>query len=239
MANILPRCLVDSLLVCLMVAPLHAGDWPQWGGTPHRNMASEEKRLPSRFDPGKKRRTYLGYEPDTGKNIRWIARLGSENYSSPTIAGGRVYIGTNDEDIDDPRFEATRGGVLLCLDEQTGKLRWRLVVPRLEIDRTKVSEDFDDMNLGICSTAMVDGNRVYLVSNRCEVLCLDVDGLQDGNDEELAPEDGKRGEEVGEAADHGDGKEHIRVEDVGMLAVAEGDGAGFEDAGEEEHSLGV
>jgi len=145
-------------------------------------MASHEKGLPVRFDPGKKRRDRLGYDPTTTKNVRWFVRLGSENYSSPTIADGRVFIGTNDAGLEDSRFRSTRGGVLMCLDEKTGELNWKLVVPRLEIDRTKVSEDFDDINLGICSTATVDGDRVYIVSNRCEVLCLDVRGLANGND---------------------------------------------------------
>jgi hypothetical protein len=145
-------------------------------------MASSEKRLPARFDPGKKRRDRLGFDPQTTKNVRWVARLGSENYSSPTIANGRVFIGTNDEALDDPRFRSTRGGLLKCLDEATGELIWQLVVPRLEIDRAKVSEEFDNMNLGICSTATVDGDRVYIVSNRCEVICLDVRGLANGND---------------------------------------------------------
>jgi outer membrane protein assembly factor BamB len=145
-------------------------------------MASAEKGLPVSFDPGRKRRDRLGFDPKTAKNVKWMVRLGTENYSSPTIADDRVYIGTNDEDLDDPRFEQTRGGVLMCLAESTGQLLWRLVVPRLEIDRSKVSEDFDDMNLGICSSATVDGDCVYIVSNRCEVICLDADGLKDGND---------------------------------------------------------
>jgi hypothetical protein len=145
-------------------------------------MTSAEIGLPADFEPGKRRRDRLGVDPSTAKNVLWVARLGSENYSSPTIAGGRVYVGTNDEALDDPRFSSTRGGVLLCLDEATGSLLWKLVVPPLQIDRMKVSEDFDDMNLGICSSATVEGDRVYLVSNRCEVLCLDVDGLANGND---------------------------------------------------------
>ena len=33
---------------------------------------------------------------------------------------------------------------------------------------------------GICSTCNVDGNRVYYVSNRCELVCADVDGANDG-----------------------------------------------------------
>ena len=159
-----------------------AGDWPQWGGGQQRNLVSHETGVPAAFHPGKKKRDRLGFDPLTMKNVRWMVRLGSENYSGPVVAHGRVYVGTNDEDLDDPRFRPTRGGVLMCLDEKTGGLVWRLVVPRLEIDRALVSEDFDDMNLGICSTATVDGGFVYLVTNRCEVVCLDVDGLADGND---------------------------------------------------------
>lgn len=159
-----------------------AADWPQWGGTSSRNMASAETGIPETFFPGKKKRDRLGFDPATAKNVRFIVRLGSENYSAPVVAGGRIFIGTNDEDLDDPRFRPTEGGVFLCLDERTGALLWRLVVPKLEIDRAKVSEDYDAMNLGVCSTATVDGDRVYLVTNRCEVVCLDADGLADGND---------------------------------------------------------
>lgn len=166
----------------LAAAAALAAEWPTWGGDPGRNMASRETGVPDTFEPGRKRRDRLGFDPSTARNVRFIARLGSENYSSPVVAGGRVFIGTNDEDLDDPRIEPTRGGVLLCLAERTGQPVWRLVCPRLEIDRSKVSEDFDDMNLGICSTATVEGEFVYLVTNRCEVLCLDADGLADGND---------------------------------------------------------
>jgi outer membrane protein assembly factor BamB len=166
-----------------------AADWPQWGGT-QRDLVSRETGLPTAFHPGRKRRDRVGFDVATAKNVRWVARLGSENYSCPVVADGRVYIGTNDEDLDDPRFRPTRGGVLMCLDERTGAVRWRLVVPRLEIDRAKVSEDFDEMNLGICSTPTVEGGRVYLVTNRCEVVCLDADGMADGNDGPFTDEAG-------------------------------------------------
>ena len=171
---------VGAMAVCLGAA--RAADWPQWGGSPARNMAAAESGIPETFFPGKKKRDRLGFDPATARNVRFIARLGSENYSAPVVANGRIFICTNDEDLEDPRFRPTEGGVFLCLDERTGDLVWRLVVPKLEIDRAKVSEDFDAMNLGICSTATVDGDRVYLVTNRCEVVCLDADGLADGND---------------------------------------------------------
>ena len=38
------------------------------------------------------------------------------------------------------------------------------------------------MNLGLCSSPTIDGNRVYVVSNRGQVLCLDVNGQADGNE---------------------------------------------------------
>jgi len=174
--------IVAVVLFAVPIAPVAAEDWPQWGGGQYRNLVSREEGLPRAFHPGKKKRDRLGYDPATAKNVRWMVRLGSENYSCPVVANGRVYIGTNDEDLDDERFRATRGGVLMCLEEKTGSLIWRLVVPRLEIDRSKVSEDYDDMNLGVCSTATVDNDRVYLVTNRCEVVCLDVAGMANGND---------------------------------------------------------
>jgi outer membrane protein assembly factor BamB len=179
------------LALAWAVAPLRlvlSADWSQWGGGQYRNLASSETGVPAKFFPGKKTRERLGFDPATTKNVRWVVRLGSENYSGPVVAAGRVYVGTNDEDIDDPRYRPTRGGVLMCLDEKSGQLVWRLVVPRLEIDRTLVSEDFDDMNLGICSTPTVDGGRVYLITNRAEVVCLDVAGMANGNDGQFRDE---------------------------------------------------
>lgn len=170
-----------AVLLGLLTVPALAADWAQWGGGTHRNMASSETHLPERFDPGKRTREKLGVDVKTTKNVAWVARIGSENYSAPTIAGGQVFIGTNDETLEDPRYEVTEGGVLMCFDEHSGELDWKLVVPKIEIDRAKVSEDFDAMNLGICSTVTVDRGRAYLVTNRCEVLCLDVRGLDNGN----------------------------------------------------------
>ncbi len=176
-----PACALAALL-SLAGGPVSAADWPQWGGSSHRNMASAERGLPDRFDPGKRRRDELGFDPATSRNVKWIARLGAENYSAASIAEGRVVIGTNDEELNDPRFEATGGGVLKCFREDDGQLEWQLIAPKLEIDRSKVSEDFDAMDLGICATPTIDNGRIYLVTNRCEVLCLDLDGQRDGND---------------------------------------------------------
>jgi len=89
-------------------------------------------------------------------------------------------VGTNDFRLGNPRLERTRGGVLKCFDAQTGNLSWQLVMPRKPIDKKEFA--FDHMGLGLCSTATVEDDRVYLVTNRCEVVCLDPHGQADGND---------------------------------------------------------
>jgi outer membrane protein assembly factor BamB len=132
-----------------------AADQPQWGQAWSRNMVSAEKGLPDSFDP------------KTGKNIKWSAQLGTETHSTPVVAGGRVYIGTNNGEPRDPKEQGDRG-VLMCFDEKTGEFLWQLAVPKREEDRY-----FDWPNSGIASPATVEGDRVYIVSNRGEVLCLD------------------------------------------------------------------
>jgi outer membrane protein assembly factor BamB len=108
--------------------------------------------------------------------IKWVAELGTETYSTPVVAGGRVLIGTNNDRPRDPRKKGDRG-VLLCLDEKDGSLCWQLVVPKL------IPALYRDWpRSGICSPATVEGNRVYIVSNRGEVMCLDLNGQANGND---------------------------------------------------------
>src|SRR5208337_3064118 len=95
--------------------------------------------------------------------------------STPVIAGGKVLIGTNNDEPRDPRHQGDRG-VLLCLNEKDGQLCWQLVVPKL------LGARVDAGQIGIVSPATVEGNRVYVVSNRNEVMCLDLKGMADGND---------------------------------------------------------
>ncbi len=112
------------------------------------------------------------------RNVLWTARLGTHCYSRPAIAGDRIYIGTNDSHLGDERFISSKGGAVVCLDRASGKMIWRLVVPR--VDKPDAA-GFDDMNLGICSSPAVEGDLVYVVTNRAEVLCLDAAGQADGN----------------------------------------------------------
>jgi outer membrane protein assembly factor BamB len=155
--------LLYSGLLSVLLTFAQAAEQPQWGQASSRNMVSNERGLPSFFDP------------QSGKNIKWSAELGTETHSSPVIAGGRVYIGTNNGHPRDAKHQGDRG-VLLCLDEKSGRLLWQLVVPKREEDIY-----FDWPQSGLCSPATVEGDRVYIVSNRGEVMCLDVHGMSNGN----------------------------------------------------------
>lgn len=153
-----------------------AADWPQWGGGPSKNMVSDATGLPDTAKVAMKEGGGGEIDLAASANLKWVAPLGSQTYSNPTVAGGRVYIGTNNDRPRDPRTKGDRG-VLLCLDEQTGKFLWQLAVPKLPGGRA-VDYEF----VGLCSTPAVDGERVYILTNRCEVLCLDAAGMANGND---------------------------------------------------------
>lgn len=160
----MPSLPTAALLLLLPAAFLNAADHPQWGAAWDRNMTSAETGLPVDFDPA------------SGRNVKWTAALGTETHSTPVIAGGRIFIGTNNGR---PRDDAHKGdrGVLMCFSEKDGSLLWQLVVPKRTEDRY-----FDWPNSGISSPATVEGDRVYVVSNRGVVLCLDVHGMANGND---------------------------------------------------------
>jgi len=159
-------------------------DWPQWGGRdPGRNMVSGEKGLPDSFAPGdKKASAEGGIDLATTRNVRWVAKMGSYAYGNPTVSGGKVFIGTDDALLaDDPRLKRTESGMVQCLDEATGKLVWRLVVPKRAKERLPEKAHYGQQKFGVCSSPAVVDGRVYAVTNACEVVCLDVNGLADGN----------------------------------------------------------
>lgn len=160
-----PGALLGALVALVAGATnVRAADQPQWGERFSRNMVSAEKGLPDRFDPA------------TGKNIKWSVALGTECFSTPVVAGGRVFVGTNNEQPRDPRHRGDRG-VLMCFNEADGRLMWQLVVPKLDADIF-----FDWPKAGMCSPPTAEGDRVYTVTNRDEVVCLDLHGMANGND---------------------------------------------------------
>lgn len=174
MKKTLQRLCVASVLTAGAL-PVLAADWPMWGQTASRNMVSAEKGIPNSFDPGEFKQGSEEVDMATTKNVKWAAKLGSQTYGNPAVAGGKVYVGTNNETPRNPAIKGDRG-VLMVFDEKTGNLVWQLAAPKLGTG--KVS---DWEYLGLCSSPAVEGERVYIVTNRCEIMCLDTNGLANGN----------------------------------------------------------
>jgi outer membrane protein assembly factor BamB len=142
-----------------------AESWPMLGGTPSRNMANPAaKNVP----------TDWSVDPDAARNVLWHAELGSAAYGGPVVAGGRVFVGTNNSKPRNPKVEGDKG-VLMCFEEATGKFLWQAVHDKLD---NPSENDYPEQ--GIASTPCVDGEFVYYVSNRCELVCATTRGKPDG-----------------------------------------------------------
>jgi outer membrane protein assembly factor BamB len=137
-------------------------------------MVSEEMGLPASFEPGDKDPQGSGIVPGTTKNVGWSVQVGLATYSTPAVANGKVFIGTCIDSM----------GVLKCLDAESGELLWQWAAPAREVPEILAGGRFCFRNhprkLGLTATPTVDGDRIYFVTHRCEVLCLDAAGAAQG-----------------------------------------------------------
>jgi outer membrane protein assembly factor BamB len=155
----------------------HAEDWPQWGGNdPGRNMYSTAKGLPEKFNPGKFKPNSEEIDLATTENVKWVAKLGSQTYGNPSVTNGKILVGTNNATPRDARIKDDRGN-LYAFNEYNGEYLWQFAVPKLASGKVN-----DWEYLGILSSPLIENERVYLVTNRCEVVCLDAGGMANGND---------------------------------------------------------
>src|SRR2546425_10065867 len=164
MSKILLTVLALAAVALFAFGPLSdpgGGDWPMWGGTPDRNMISDAKGIVSSWDI------------KTKKNVKWVAELGSQNYGNPTIADGKVFVGTNNEGNRDPRQKGDKG-VLMAFRESDGEFLWQQVNDKLAQGRAN-----DWPYQGVASSPIVDGKKLYYVTNRAVVMCLDTEGFRD------------------------------------------------------------
>ncbi len=166
------------------IAKINVGehDWPQWGGWHARNNTPDATNIPAEWDVS------------SGENILWSAPLGSQSYGNAVVANGQVYVGTNNHHGYLKRYPKTVDlGVLACFDSQTGEFLWQHSSRKLSTGRV---HDWPDQ--GICCAPFVDGERLWFVTSRGEVRCLDTQGFRDGEN------DGPFKSEDVEAADEAD-----------------------------------
>jgi outer membrane protein assembly factor BamB len=134
--------LLAALAILGWVTRARANDWPQWRG-PQRSGVSQETGL-------------LKEWPKEGPKLLWkVADLG-HGYSTPAIAGGRVYV-LSDRD--------KKEEFALALDAGDGKLIWSVRIGN-------VGRNMGPQYPGTRSTPTVDGDYLYCLSSDGELVCL-------------------------------------------------------------------
>ena len=136
------RILLALCLSSQAVLTAVADDWPQWRGT-NRDGISGERGLLQEWS-------------EDGPPIRWTARDIGSGYSTPSIADGRVFVQTNDEEQE----------FALALDEKTGEELW--LTPIGTVGRNRGPQ-----YPGTRSTPTVDGDRIYCLASGGELVCLE------------------------------------------------------------------
>ncbi|MDQ3068315.1 MAG: PQQ-binding-like beta-propeller repeat protein [Acidobacteriota bacterium] len=139
-------------------------DWPMWGGSADRNMVSDATGLPTTWDV------------KTGKNVRWFAELGSQSYGNPVVGEGVVLVGTNNEVLRDPEQTGDRG-VLMAFRETTGEFLWQATHEKLAAGRAN-----DWPFQGIASSPLIRNGIAYYMSNRAELMAVDLQGFHDNGE---------------------------------------------------------
>lgn len=172
-------CLASALALAGAL-PATGADWPMWGANGSRNMVSLESGIPSTWDL------------KTKANIKWIAEVGSQSYGNPVVADGKVFVGTNNELLRDPDKGGDRG-VLMVFNEEDGAFLWQMTHTKLEAGRVN-----DWPEQGVCSSPAVVDGVVYYVSNRAEILALDVEGFRDGENDGAVQDEEHQGEADGD-----------------------------------------
>jgi outer membrane protein assembly factor BamB/HEAT repeat protein len=138
--------------------------WPMLGGAPTRNAISPATGLPSTWDLRKRR------------NVLWSERLGDESYGTPIVSGGKVFVGTGNENPRDPRVKRPCG-ILMAFRASDGKLLW-------QDDAAPLGRGIDDFLLQTTtSSPLVEGDRLWYLTAQCQLRCLDTEGFLDGEND--------------------------------------------------------
>ena len=166
-------CLCGSMLASTSTAAESASAVHMFGYGPGRNMVNlTEKNVPTEWDVAGQDQHQMGRQ---GR----LAGLRPDRRRRQGLRRHQQQYPRNPRDTrkrKDGKTEPIDKSVLLCFDAATGKFLWQHVN-----DKLPSGQVHDWPEEGICSSPAVEGNRLYYVSNRCEVVCLDTNGFADGN----------------------------------------------------------
>lgn len=189
-------------------------DWPQWGGTRLRNNTPHVENLPESWNVGKFDRRTGEWDGEDAENIRWFSDLGSQTYGNPVVAGGKVFVGTNNGAGYLERYPSNIDlGCLLAFDEATGDFLWQHSSEKLITGRVH-----DWPLQGICCAPLVEGDRLWFVTSRGEVRCLDTEGFHDGEDDGIVDPEPARVADLLDSGDNSDYEDSLRMLNDGELS---------------------
>jgi outer membrane protein assembly factor BamB len=144
------RFALGLVLVFSLALSVPAADWSQFRG-PTQDGHADAAKLPTEWDKT--------------KNVAWRAELPGEGWSSPAIAGGKIYV-----------TAAVPGQVkfdyslrTLCLDAKTGEILWDVEV--FKEDGAKAPK-IHSKNSHASPTPLVDGEQVFVHFGHMGTACL-------------------------------------------------------------------
>lgn len=112
--------------------------------------------------------------------IVWKSGVGGSYAGALGMGGDRILVGSVD-------WRPASAGIMTALDS-SGRLLWRARHPSLK-------NRVHDMGQAIQSQPCFDGKRAYYMSNRGELMCVDVEGFRDGKNDGPFKDEGHHGAE--------------------------------------------
>jgi outer membrane protein assembly factor BamB len=154
-------------------------EWNQWGGSPQRNNTPVGHNIPAEWKIGDFDLKTGAWKREGSQNIKWVGKLGSQTYGNPVVADSKAFVGTNNAGGWIERYPADFDlGCMIAFDIRDGKFLWQHSNEKLPTGRV---HDWPEQ--GVCSAPFVEGDRLWYVTNRGEIVCLDTEGFHDGEND--------------------------------------------------------
>jgi outer membrane protein assembly factor BamB len=147
-SRFLKSSLTLAAAIVVGVPAMHAADWPQWQG-PDRTRVSTEVGL-------------LKQWPASGPPAVWTAAGLGAGYGSVAVVGERVFL------------QGLRGSqsMVIALNRAEGREVWATALGGPETQMRS------DRGPGPRGTPTVDGDRLYVLTEDADLVCLKTDGTK-------------------------------------------------------------
>ena len=156
-----PNCLPIIFAACSFALAVtgesRCQDWPQFRGLRSDGQA-EAKNLP--------------VEWGLGENVVWRAAVPGKGWSSPTLAGGRIYL-TSAVPVDPGSASGDLELRALCYDAASGKPVWAKTV---FVQSSQTAPTIHRKNSHASPTPLVDGDRLFVHFGHQGTACLSTEG---------------------------------------------------------------